>query len=563
MAQAVPGPSTSSATIPNPSIMRKLESANERMEMIVNTSRILTLEQKLPQVQVNNPDILQVVPLSPNQIQISAKKPGVTQVNLWTDDKKIYTVDVIVFGDARELAEVLKSQFPNAALTVTPVANSVRISGFVDNPVDVPQILRIAEEYYPKVINNIAVSGVQQVLLHVKIMEVSRTKLRTLGIDWAQISSNSAVVSSPTGLISSIASGSTSSGWVENPNTGVSYPVQSLTAPSIGSTGVETFRFGVVNGTNAFFGVLEALREDKLMKILAEPTLVAYSGRVAQFNVGGEIPVLVPQSLGTTSIQYKPYGTQLDFLPIVLGSGRIRLEVRPKVSEVDPANSVELYGIRVPGLRSRWAETGVEMEAGQSLAIAGLIQTRVETERRGLPWVSDVPYLGAFFRRDTDKSNEIELLILVTPDLVDPMDPDQVPPCGPGSFTTQPTDCELYWKGFIEVPRCGGGPCAGGDQACPGGAEQDASGDGQPSESLPGPVLAPQPDPQMTRAGAPSASGRAVASDRWRNAPAADTQYRSDRQNPSIRQMPRTAGNPQPPKPLPGFKGSVGYEMLR
>ncbi|MBN2218208.1 MAG: pilus assembly protein N-terminal domain-containing protein, partial [Pirellulales bacterium] len=163
LSPAATAQTTPDEAFPNASIVRKLENASEHMEMIVNTSRILTLDQKIPQAQVNNPDILQIVPLSPTQIQVSAKKAGVTQVNLWTEDKKIYTVDVIVFGDARELSEVLKSQFPNASLTVTPVASSVRIAGHVDQPEHVSQIIRIAEEYYPKVINSITVSGVQQV----------------------------------------------------------------------------------------------------------------------------------------------------------------------------------------------------------------------------------------------------------------------------------------------------------------------------------------------------------------------------------------------------------------
>ena len=170
-----------------PSIVYKVQSPNERLEMTVHTSRILTMDQKIPQAQVNNPDILELTPLSPNQIQISAKTAGVTQVNLWGEDKKLYTVDVIVYGDAQELAMMLRATFPNAALKVVPVANSVLISGYVDQPEHIDRIIRIAEEYYPKVINNMTVGGVQQVLLHVKVMEVSRTKLRQLGFDFAKI----------------------------------------------------------------------------------------------------------------------------------------------------------------------------------------------------------------------------------------------------------------------------------------------------------------------------------------------------------------------------------------
>jgi pilus assembly protein CpaC len=158
-----------------PSVVFKVRGPSERMEMTVHTSRILTMDQKIPQAQVNNPDILELTPLSPTQIQVSAKTAGVTQINLWGEDQKLYTVDVIVFGDARELEMLLRSAFPTAALKVTPVANAVMISGFVDQPERIERIIRIAEEYYPKVINNMNVGGCQQVLLRVRVMEVSRT----------------------------------------------------------------------------------------------------------------------------------------------------------------------------------------------------------------------------------------------------------------------------------------------------------------------------------------------------------------------------------------------------
>ena len=191
-------PSTPSA---KPSVIFKVHGPSERLEMTVHTSRILTMDQKIPQAQVNNPDILELTPLSPNQIQVSAKTAGVTQINLWGEDQKLYTVDVIVYGDAKELEMVLRSAFPTAALKVTPVANAVMISGFVDQPERIERIIRIAEEYYPKVINNMTVGGCQQVLLHVKVMEVSRTKLRRLGFDFSNVNGPNVVTSAPMGLL--------------------------------------------------------------------------------------------------------------------------------------------------------------------------------------------------------------------------------------------------------------------------------------------------------------------------------------------------------------------------
>src|SRR5258708_28118797 len=145
-------------------IIHKLDSPNERMEMIVNTSRILTLDRDIPQAQVNNPDILELTPVGRDKIQIFAKKPGVTQVNLWDDEDEVHSVDVIVFGDSQELQMLLQSRFPRAALKVTPLANSVILDGYVDDPDAVSRIMDMAQHYHPKVLNNTLVSGVQQLL---------------------------------------------------------------------------------------------------------------------------------------------------------------------------------------------------------------------------------------------------------------------------------------------------------------------------------------------------------------------------------------------------------------
>ena len=461
-------------------VLFKVDAASKRLEMIVNTSRILTLDEKIPQAQVNNPEVLEITPLSPTQIQILAKKPGVTQVNLWDEQNQIRTVDVIVFGDAQELEMVLQSQFPKSSLKVIPLANSVIVSGFVDRPDIVNRIIAIAEDYHPKVINNISVGGVQQVLLHVKVMEISRTKARTLGFDFAQINGDDFVTSGISGLLGDFTS---ASGMVE-------------------ATGGQTASFGILNNQQAFFGLLEALRRNSLMKILAEPNLVAVSGRPSSFNVGGEFPILVPQSLGTVSIKYKKFGTQLDFVPIVLGNGRIRLEVRPRVSEIDNSRSVVINQTSIPGLRVREVETGVEMRSGQTLAIAGLIQSRLENEVRAVPFLGDLPWIGAAFRRTDSMMNEIELLILVTPELVDALDPHEVPPGGPGLNACNPNDTQLFWKGHIEVP-C---PNCGPDQGQPGYSGGSMQGGNMmygpgvqvievPTEAVPGPSSEPVPVP--------------------------------------------------------------------
>ena len=420
---------------PSANVQFRVTGPSERLEMIISTSRILTFEKKVPKILVNNPDVVRAAPLSPNQVQVSALKTGVTQLNVWDSDGSLHTIDIIVSGDSRELENLLKAEFPDAALRIRPLTNSVVISGFVPRAEMVSRIVAIASDYYANVVNNIRLGGVQQIMLHCKVMEVSRTKLRAMGFDWALSSAGDGVSQDVSGLLGSFTA---------------------ATSSAVGSGG-ETIAFGILNGSNAFFGFVEGLREYNLVKVLAEPTVTTVSGRPASFSVGGEFPIAVPQSLGVTAIEYRSFGTRVDVVPIVLGNGKIRLEVRPEVSEIDPTRSVVLQNVNIPGLRTRWVDTAVEMSSGQTLALAGLIQTQVEAQNRGLPFLADLPWIGAAFRRVQEQNNEIELLIMVTPEFVGPLDPHEVPKCGPGQMTRTPSDIELYFRGYLEVPKC----CAG------------------------------------------------------------------------------------------------------
>jgi pilus assembly protein CpaC len=529
---------------PEPITMQVSE-RSQRLEMVANTSRILSLGENIPRAQVNNPEILELTPLSPTQVQVFAKKPGVTQVNLWNKNDEVRSVDVIVYGDARELTMLLQSQFPTASLKVVPLANSVVVSGYVDRPDQVSRVVRIAEDFYPKVINNINVGGVQQVLLHVKVMEVSRTKMRAMGFDWSITNGADFLVSSVSGLLSSAGT-----------------PV-----------GGDTVRFGIVDNNVNFLGVLEALRQNNVVKILAEPTMVTVSGRAAKFVVGGEFPILVPAGLGTVSIEYKTFGTVVDFVPIVLGNGRIRLEVRPTVSELDNSQGVTLNNTTVPGLNVRQVDTGVEMSAGQTLALAGLIQNRVEAENKGIPILSDLPYLGVPFRRVEEKNNEIELLIMVTPELVEAMDAHEVPPLGPGMHTVSPPDGDLYWRGHIEVPNRNlppghhGHPGPYGHPGHQGPGYHQVPPQPAPQPAIPVEELHPAPAaPQASRAPRPPVRRPAgvqgplspsspVAPVQWTTSAGANPQNRSNGTSPGV------SGSANRDSLAPKFMGPVGYDV--
>lgn len=498
---------------------------NEKLTMLVDSARIVTLEKRIPQVRINNPEVLSGTPLSPSEVQLVAKKIGRTQVFLWDENDQIYSIDVVVMDDARELNDVLATEFPTAQIQVRPFASKVLVSGKVDRPQDADQIKRIVDEYYgggDKVISNLTVGGVQQVALQIKLYEVSRTKLRNLGFDWAYVSNGGFVA---TGVSQLVQAGTS----------GVSNGLRTI-------NGNNTLTFMTVDNGSSFFGIMEALRRDNLAKILAEPTLVTTSGRPACFLVGGELPYTVPQGFGQLSIEWKKYGTRLDFVPIVLGNGQIRLEVRPEVSEVDNGRNM-IEG--VPAIKVSMVDTGVTMETGQTLAIAGLVQRRTEAQLRAVPLVGEIPYVGAMFSSKREEVNEIETLVLVTPQLVEPMSADEVNPCGPGTRTTSPGDWDFYLKGRIESPN----PCPPCNAPQCGVSVQGAPTAAPGIESVPLPPEAIPPVPGQSgyhRAGAAPAVARNVSASRY------------NAQNPAQRgaNSSAAAGAAQ----LPGFGGPIGYD---
>jgi pilus assembly protein CpaC len=479
----------------------------------------------------------------------------------------------MIYGDVRELEMALKRLFPESSLKVIRLTNSLVLEGFVERPEAVSPIIRLAEDYAPKVINNISVGGVQQVLLKVKVMEVSRTKLRNLGFDFAQFSgTGQGVVSSISGLVSSY----------------------SMASQTVSTQLGEKVAFGVVDGGDAFFGFLDALQENKLAKILADPTITTVSGRPARFNSGGEFPVIVPSGLGQSTIEFKPFGTEVNFVPIVLGNGNIRLEVRPRISERDDANGVVQNGFAVPALKVREVDTGVELKAGQTLALAGLVQTKIDSQERGIPFLCNLPVVGAAFRTVKEEVNEVELLILVTPEFVDGMEPSEVPPCGPGMESVSPSNCQLYFGGHLEVPSCGlcspYNACGNPDcQSCGNMDGMGYCGDG----SLADPAMGESQNYESSGQGGatsiepvPAESGMEgeppVINEPYRNLPPAEpvgpgftptpsdpTTYRqpqrsglsaeaATQQNPYVR---TTATRPQTGTSTPGLIGPIGYDV--
>lgn len=530
-------------------VVQQITDANTKIEISVNGSRILAMDRPIPKAKVDNPELLDFTVLSEKQVLIHAKKTGMTTIDLWDDKDEIHRVDVVIVGDVRELSQLLRTQFPMASVKLTPTgSSSLLLHGYVDRADHVNRIIRIAEEYYPTVINNMTVGGAQQVLLYVKVLQVSRTKLRTLGVDGMGFSGENYGGSVVSGLITKA-----------NPTTSL---LRNVTAFS--TNGTETMQFGLLSDGNGFVGMIEALKQDDILKVMAEPKLVTVSGRPAVVNVGGEVAYPQPTGFGNISVAFRPFGTQIDFVPIVLGNGGVRLEVRPRVSEVDYTLGTSINGTAVPGFRVREADTGVEMKFGQTLAIAGLLSQIDEHETKGIPYLMDMPYAGALFRRTRNKVNEVELLILVQPELVEAMDCDQVPPCGPGENSSSPDDCGLYWKGYREVPvpvGPGMGPGPG-----PGGVPplHEEVTPPQPVEEMPKATRRTPAGQSVTITDAPAAQrGPVSVARRPTVGQGTPTQTRVVSHNPSNPQAPRAQAQSRGNSAPPGFIGPTGYDVRK
>lgn len=401
--------------------------ANGAVTVSVNKTAVITTKGMYKRVSVGSPDIADVNPIGPGNLLITAKKVGSTQIIVWDDNDKSQVIDVNVQNDLHALMDQLKSMFPESKIEVSELNGAIALRGHVPNLQTAEQATALASPYSAKVLNFLEISGGQQVMLQVRVAEVSRKAISNLGISnhWDDGKSSFSTVNGPNG----------------NPVGGLAHG-NSFTYDS----GITAFgNYGI--GNSVFEHFVSALKTNNLLRVLAEPTLVAISGQEASFLAGGEIPVPVPQSSnggGTTiTIEYKQFGVQLKFTPVVLGEGRIRLQVAPEVSELDYSNAVTVSGTQVPALTKRTISTTVEMNDSQTLSIAGLLNHRVAANSAATPVLGDLPVLGALFRSVRYEREETELVVLITPHLVSAMNAEQVPAV-PGETWRHPSDAELY-----------------------------------------------------------------------------------------------------------------------
>jgi pilus assembly protein CpaC len=421
-------------------ITRGLEDG--RISLVMNKSAVLTTRAAYKRVSVGSPEVADVNTIGPSSLLVTAKKAGTTQLIVWDDDDRSQVVDVVVQADLDSLRAQIKELFPGSRIEASVAAGQIVLKGQVPSVEVAEQAVQLAQPYAQKVLNFLEVAGGQQIDLQVRFAEVSKAATNQLGFNFGYNDGRS-FMGNNIGQVSPL-------GFKENKDGNA---VPSITSPS---ASVTLFGLaGVGDTTVAYY--IAALRQNNLLRVLAEPNMVVISGQEANFVAGGEFPIPVSQGGSTSAggaaitVEYRTYGVKLRFTPVVLGDGKIRLKVAPEVSDLDFTTAVKFDGFVIPGLSQRKLETVVEMREGQTLALAGLLNNNVTASKDVTPLLGDLPVVGALFRSVRYQRKETELVVIVTPRLVEAMNPAQVPLL-PGERWRHPSEGDLFWKRDIGGP---------------------------------------------------------------------------------------------------------------
>ncbi len=410
-----------------------LAAASSVFYVPLNRSELVSVSADMSEVIITDPEVADVFVHGNRKVSIIGKTAGQTTLRIFDGSHKLLrSMDVVVTYDLPAVRRALREFLPKEQIGVSMVNTRMALTGTVSGAEAAATAMEIAEEFVhgklspdmmetrkkrdlasenSPIINLMKISAGQQVMLRIRIGEIQRNTLKNLGVNLT------AANGGELGFLIGTGTGQFGDRSGDSP----------AFAPGqfFGTSGASSF--GMVGGNatignTSLAGMIDALEQDGLLKVLAEPNLTALSGEEAQFLAGGEFPIPVPQQLGTTTIEYKPFGVALKFTPYVLSENRLRIQVQPEVSEISNENTIQTDdGFTAPSIITRRASTTVELAPGESFMIAGLIRDGMSTQINELPGVGEIPVLSALFRSTQFQRNETELVIAVTPYLVDPV----------------------------------------------------------------------------------------------------------------------------------------------
>jgi pilus assembly protein CpaC len=382
------------------------------LRVMVGKSLLINTSERLKRISVTDPGVADALVVTPTQVLVHGRSPGEVSLLIWDELERSRSFDLRVDVDVTAAAEEIHRIFPDELITVTPSRNAMVLNGHVSTE-DVSKRAGLIGEAYTKNVVNVLTFGpvgAQEVLLEVKFAEVDRSAVSQLGINVLSTGAGNVVGNTTTGQY-----GTAPTGLVQSNATG--------TGSTTSATVTDLLNLFLFSPEIHLGATIKALQAKNLLQILAEPNLIAVNGKEASFLAGGEFPFPVVQpanGINTVTIQFKQFGVQLKFTPVITPAGLIHLHVAPEVSTLDFANGITIGGTTIPALSTRKAETEFELLDGQSFVIAGLMDNRVTKLVDKVPGLGDIPILGNLFRSTSFSRNNSELVVLVTARRVSP-----------------------------------------------------------------------------------------------------------------------------------------------
>lgn len=404
---------------------QKIEpSEGQTLHVLVGKSVVVNVSAPLTRVLSSNPTAIETLATSPTEVVIEGKAPGVSSVILWDNQAHSQVLDVQVDLDIVGLRSAIQHSYPGESIQVEADGGHLLLTGTASDPHMLDDLSKMAGVYSKEVVNSVKVPLIhdRQVLLEVKFAEVDRTALAQWGVNLLSTGAGNTIGSSTTGQYGSL--GTTQITDIFGGGA-PHFPFQDQTQVN------SPLNFFLFRPDLHLGAMIQDLEQRNVLQILASPNLMAINGQKATFLAGGEFPfpIVQPgQGFTTITISFKPFGVKLDFVGTIEPDNTIRLHINPEVSTLDFSNALTLSGFVIPAISTRRAETEVELKDGQAFGIAGLLDHRATTLLSKTPGIGDIPILGQLFRSKNINKSNTELLVMVTPHIIDPVHQDSAPP---------------------------------------------------------------------------------------------------------------------------------------
>ena len=420
-------PQQPSTAQPQTSAQQNISSEGQALHILVGKSVVVNVQAPITRVLSSNPAVIETLATSPTEIVVEGRAAGSSSLILWDQSGRSQMLDVIVDVDVSGLRSAIERTYPDQHIDVQADGGRLILTGKVSDPKMIEDLAKMSGVYSNQIVNSLTlgISHDRQVLLEVKFAEVDRTKFAQFGVNLLSTGAGNTLGTTTTGQFGGF--GPQHITDIAGPGTHSGTFTTDQTLNNV--LNIFLFRFDI-----HFGAVIQDLEQKSVLQILAEPNLMALNGQKATFLAGGEFPFpLVQPGNGFTAvtIQFKPFGVKLDFTGNISNDGTIRLHVAPEVSTLDLTNALAIQGFTIPAISTRRAETDIELKDGQSFGIAGLLDNRAQAQLNKIPGIGDIPVLGQLFRSRNINKSKTELLVLVTPHIIDPVHTTTPPPANP------------------------------------------------------------------------------------------------------------------------------------